>query len=121
MAATTTQPPQALSEQDALAKRLTEGSHLTTLLALSMVAAAMVINEKRNAKNNIVLELRSTADVVALNIGAALLFDDVESAAEDLRALAARNGIAAAVVYGRDGEVFSRFSAEDRYAMAVTS
>ena len=33
VAATTTQPPQALSEQDALAKRLTEGSQLTTLLA----------------------------------------------------------------------------------------
>jgi thiol:disulfide interchange protein DsbD len=32
-AATTIQPPQALSEQDALAKRLTEGSQLTTLLA----------------------------------------------------------------------------------------
>ncbi len=49
-------------------------------------------------------------DVVALNIGATLLFNDKTSAEEDLASLSAKPDIVAAVLYDKNGAVFSQFS-----------
>ena len=106
-------PPKFFSIKDKLLVVLC----LTTVVTLLLVSTALVINEKRNARKNAILELRSMADVVALNIGAALLSNGVQTAREDMSALAARNGVTAAILYDGKGNVFSRFSATRGYAV----
>ena len=83
---------------------------LTAVLTLLLVTTALVFNEKWSTQKNLVRELRSMADVVALNIGAALLFNDAQTADEDLASLAAKPEIAAAILYDKNGDVFSQFS-----------
>ena len=87
---------------------------LTAVVTLLLVTTALVINEKWSSKESIVLELRSMADVVALNVGAALLFNDASTAEEDLSALSARETIVAAILYSNEGNVFSRYDAPGR-------
>ncbi len=82
---------------------------LTAVVTLLLVTSALVVNETRSTQKNLVRELRSMADVVALNIGAALLFHDTQSAVEDLSALAAKPEISAAIAYNPDGSVFGQF------------
>jgi hypothetical protein len=53
---------------------------LTAVVTLLLVTTALVFNEKWSTRKNLVRELRSMADVVALNIGAALLFNDEQTA-----------------------------------------
>ena len=83
---------------------------LTAVVTLLLVTTALIVNEKWSSQKNLVRELRSIADVVALNIGAALLFNDAQTAREDLASLAAKPEIAAAILYDKDGSVFSQFS-----------
>ncbi|MBI9092257.1 MAG: response regulator [Desulfobacterium sp.] len=82
---------------------------LTALLALLLVSTALMINEKWNAKKNLVGELRSIADLVALNSGAAMAFDDELAAEETLNALAAKPEIAAAILYDKNGDTYSKY------------
>ena len=82
---------------------------LTSVVTLLLTTSALVVNEKQSSRESIVLELRSMADTVALNVGAALLFNDAQTAQEDLAALAAKNEIVAATLYNNDGDVFTRF------------
>ncbi len=85
---------------------------LTAVVTLLLVTSALVFNEKWSTQKNLVREMRSMADVVALNIGAALLFNDQQTAREDLASLAAKPEIAAAIVYDKDGNAFGQFSPE---------
>ncbi len=82
---------------------------LTAVLALLLVSTALMINEKWNARKNLVGELRSIADVVALNSGAAMAFDDELAAEETLNSLAAKPEIAAAILYDKNGDTYSKY------------
>jgi len=82
-------------------------------LALFLVTTALVINEKSRAQENLAVELRSIADVVALNSAAALSFNDEQAASENLAALAAKPEIAAAFLYDENGDDFSSYSRKD--------
>jgi len=87
---------------------LTLGS--TALLALFMMAAAMVTYETYNARNNLVDELVSMADLIALNSSVAMMFNDRNAAMEDLSALSAKQGIIGAVLYDTHGTIYADFS-----------
>ena len=78
-------------------------------LALFLVTTALVVNEKSRAKENLAGELRSIADVVALNSAAALSFNDEHAASENLASLAAKPEIAAAFLYDQNGDDFSSY------------
>ncbi|MBI9090187.1 MAG: response regulator [Desulfobacterium sp.] len=82
---------------------------LTSVLAMMLVTTALIIYEKQSYRQLLVKELTSMADVVALNSGAALAFDDKAAAAETLYTLAAKPGIAAAVLYDKNGFPYSRY------------
>lgn len=82
----------------------------TALLALFMMAASMVTYETYNAKNNLVDELVSMADLIALNSSVAMMFNDRNAALEDLRALSAKQGIIGAVLYDTHGTIYADFS-----------
>ena len=87
---------------------------LTAVVTLLLITSALVLNEKSSSRESIVLELRSMADVVALNVGATLLFNDAQTADEDLSALSARETIVAAILYNKDGDAFSRYDSPKR-------
>nr|WP_320014562.1 ATP-binding protein [uncultured Desulfobacter sp.] len=82
----------------------------TALLALFMMAAAMVTYETYNARNNLVDELVSMANLIALNSSVAMMFNDRNAAIEDLSALSAKQGIIGAVLYDTHGTIYADFS-----------
>jgi len=82
----------------------------TALLALFMMAAAMVTYETYHARNNLVDELTSMADLIALNASVAMMFNDRHAALEDLSALSAKQGIIGAVLYNTHGNIYADFA-----------
>ena len=82
----------------------------TALLALFMMAGSMVAYEKYNARNNLVDELVSMADLIALNSSVAMMFNDRDAALEDLSALSAKQGIIGAILYDTHGTIYADFS-----------
>lgn len=82
----------------------------TALLALFMMAAAMVAYETYHARNNLVDELTSMADLIALNASVAMMFNDRHAALEDLSALSAKQGIIGAVLYNTHGKIYADFA-----------
>ncbi|THB78290.1 MAG: response regulator [Desulfobacteraceae bacterium] len=82
----------------------------TALLALFMVSTALVVYEKYNARKNLIDELKSMADLTALNSGAAMMFQDRQAAKENLGALSAKPDIIAAVLYDEKGRVYSTYT-----------
>lgn len=85
---------------------------LTALIALFMVSSALIFYEKQNARKNLVSELHSMAELVALNTGPAMVFDDEPAARENLASLAAKPEIILAVLYDDTGKIYSQYSRE---------
>ncbi|NDY72979.1 hybrid sensor histidine kinase/response regulator [Desulfobacter hydrogenophilus] len=104
--------PQKISKHSVVSIRtkliLTLG--FTALLALFMMAASMVAYETHNARNNLVDELVSMANLIALNSSVAMMFNDRNAALEDLSALSAKQGIIGAILYDTHGKIYAEFS-----------
>jgi len=80
---------------------------LITLTALIFTGALLITNI-RVALRHIVLErLTTQADIIAANSTAALSFQDRNAAYETLSALSVDNGVIAAVILDRHGELFA--------------
>jgi len=92
-----------------------------TLLALFMASTTLIVNEKYNARKNLVGELQSMADLVALNSGAAMMFNDEQAARENLASLAAKPEIIVAALYDNTGRIYSQYSRQDIDADTVMS
>ncbi len=86
---------------------------LTTLCALVLAGTAMVVNEKHTAKKEFIGKLRSIADLVALNSGAALAFNDRQAASENLGSLSAIPQIAFALIYDENGRIYAQYTRKD--------
>ncbi len=99
-------PKQFISIRDKLLIVLS----LTSVVSLLLMSAALIVNEKHNTHTNLVRELRSVADMVARNTGAALLSRDADGVRDDLISLSAKSEIREVILYDRDGSVFNRFS-----------
>ena len=82
----------------------------TALLALFMMAASMAAYETYNARNNLVDELVSMGNLIALNSSVAMVFNDRNAALEDLSALSAKQGIIGAILYDTHGTIYADFS-----------
>ena len=80
------------------------------MLAIVLVSTALIIHEKNSANTILIEELTSIADIVALNSGAALAFNDCKVARDTLRTLTARKGIVAACLYDADLHLFAEYS-----------
>lgn len=81
----------------------------TAFLALALVATSLVIYEKTNAGKFYSRQLISMADIIALNSGAALAFQDEGAARKILNSLAAKPDIVLALLHDKEGNVFSRY------------
>ncbi|SLM28877.1 putative Histidine kinase [Desulfamplus magnetovallimortis] len=84
----------------------------TAIMTLIFVVTALVVYEKRSIKKNLTSELISIADVVGLNNGAALIFNDDKAASENLSFLSAKKSIAAAILYDQSGTVKASYHRE---------
>ena len=81
--------------------------------ALLLMTTALVVNEKSRARENLAVELRSIAAVVALNSAVAISFNDQSAAEKNLSSLAAKPQIAAAFLYDENGGIFSSYNRKD--------
>jgi signal transduction histidine kinase/CheY-like chemotaxis protein len=82
----------------------------TAFFALTMMAGTMVAYETHTARKDLVNELVSIADLIALNSAVAMMFNDRNSAVEDLSALSAKQGIIGAILYDTNGAIYAHFS-----------
>lgn len=82
---------------------------LTTVLALALVTTALVLNEKRNARQYIAEEMRSMAEAIASNSAAALVFNDQDAAQETLKSLGGTPQITYAALHDDQQILFTEY------------
>ena len=82
----------------------------TTLTALLVVAAAMVLYDARTYQRSWVGDLMTQADILGLTSNAALSFDDRKAAVENLAVLKLRPQISSAALYTARGALFASYS-----------
>jgi len=86
----------------------------TTLLALLVAGAALLVYDLRQNLRTLEQDLLTQADVIALASAPALSFSDPKVAAENLAVLRARPGVTAAALYDEGGALFASFDPPDR-------
>src|SRR5688572_9732872 len=82
----------------------------TSLAALAVTGAAMVIYDLRACHQSWVNDLMTQADILGRASAPALAFDDPRAAEENLALLKARPQISAAVIYNARGDPFARYA-----------
>jgi signal transduction histidine kinase len=82
---------------------------LTTLVALLLAMTAMITYDLRLYHRGWLADVSTQAELVASNSSAALTFDDVRSAKENLQLLRNRQGISAAAIYDSRGTLFTSY------------
>ena len=85
----------------------------TTLTALLVVAAAMVLYDARTYQRSWVGDLMTQADILGLTSNAALSFDDHKAAIENLAVLKLRPQISSAALYTARGALFASYSRDE--------
>ena len=90
----------------------------TTLVALLVSAASLLVYELQSVRENRVEDLKTQADLVGRASAAALAFDDARVARENLALLGLRPQIEAAAIFRADGRPFAAFTAPGEGAIA---
>ena len=83
----------------------------TTLLALGLAGAALVLYDLRSYERQWTTDLATQAEVLARASAPALSFGDRRDAEKDLSVMQARPRITAAALYTRDGKLFATYVA----------
>jgi signal transduction histidine kinase len=92
-----------------IARKLTIINTLTSGVALVLTCAAIMVYELIVVRQAMITDLSTTAAIIGDNSAAALTFGDAASAEQTLRSLETHTHILAAVLYGKDGEVFASY------------
>jgi len=100
-------------------QRLLRSFLVTSGVVLLLVSAAFAVSEYVRFRSGMVENLSVLGQVVGLNTGASLLFDDQGVAEETLRALKAEPHIMSAVVFERGGAEFASYRRRDVEAFVV--
>src|SRR6185295_14484995 len=82
----------------------------TSLAALAVTGAAMVIYDLRTYQQSWVNDLMTQADILGRASAPALAFDDPRAARENLSLLKARPQISAAAIYTAKGSLFASYA-----------
>lgn len=88
----------------------------TTLVALAVSAAALLVYETRSYGSFLVSDALTQAEILADITAPALVFDDPAAAAANLKPLGRRREIEAAAVYTKDGDTFATFAASPEFS-----
>ena len=81
--------------------------------ALALTGAGLLTYDTWTARQSLTRELEGAAAMLASNSDAALTFDDVDVASENLASLAARPDVLGAAFYGRSGDLMARYAPAD--------
>ena len=81
----------------------------TSVIILLLVTVAFVISDVRTSRSNMVTDLFTVANLVGINSTAGLLFDNNETAEQNLSALKANPHIIFTYVVSKDGNPFAHY------------
>jgi signal transduction histidine kinase/DNA-binding response OmpR family regulator len=95
--------------RQSISRKLVLGVLVTTLTALLVACASMLVLDIRNYQTGWADDLRAQADILAEVTKPALEFNDVKVAQENLLQLRARPLIVNAAIYRADGSVFASY------------
>ncbi len=90
-------------------RKLTLMVVLTTGASLFLACLAFVAYDVVTVRQQMARNAATLAEVIGINSGVALTFDDQRAATETLHALSAADPVVAAAIYDRHGEVFARY------------
>jgi signal transduction histidine kinase/CheY-like chemotaxis protein len=82
---------------------------LTSLMALIMAGASIIAYQWVQYRDDVAVELKSVADMIAVNSSAPLIFGDKQSAVRTLAPLKAETRVAQAAIYRAGGGLFATF------------
>jgi signal transduction histidine kinase/ActR/RegA family two-component response regulator len=91
----------------------------TTLVALVVAVAALVVYDSEDYHDRLVADLTTQADILGRSSVAALAFDDQAAARENLALLKVRPSIREAAIYNDAGVLFAAYAAEGNTEPAV--
>jgi signal transduction histidine kinase/ActR/RegA family two-component response regulator len=91
----------------------------TTLVALVVAVAVLVIYDSTDYYDRVVADLTTQAEILGRSSVAALAFDDRAAARENLSLLKARGSMREAAIYNEAGVLFAAYSAEGAEEPAV--
>jgi signal transduction histidine kinase/ActR/RegA family two-component response regulator len=91
----------------------------TTLIALVIAVAALVVYDSKDYHDRVVADLTTQADILGRSSVAALAFDDPAAARENLALLKVRPSIREAAIYNDAGLLFASYAGEGNAAPAV--
>ncbi|MCX4187561.1 ATP-binding protein [Methylophaga sp. OBS4] len=92
--------------------KLLLGVLMTTLIALFVSGAILIVYDLRDYRNRTLEDLRTQAGLIGQSTTAAIQFDDREVANQALSLLRLRPRIIAAAIYTPDGKVFAHYMAD---------
>jgi signal transduction histidine kinase/CheY-like chemotaxis protein len=82
---------------------------LTSSMALAMAGTSIIGYQLLQYRSDVAAELKSVADMIAVNSSAPLIFGDAQSARRTLAPLKAETRVAEAAIYGAGGKIFATF------------
>jgi signal transduction histidine kinase/ActR/RegA family two-component response regulator len=91
----------------------------TTLVALVVAVAALVVYDSEDYHDRVVADLTTQADILGRSSVAALAFDDPAAARENLALLKVRPSIREAAIYNDAGVLFAEYAAEGNTVPAI--
>jgi methyl-accepting chemotaxis protein len=91
----------------------------TTLVALVVAVAALVVYDSEDYHDRVVADLTTQADILGRSSVAALAFDDQAAARENLALLKVRPSIREAAIYNDAGALFAGYAAEGNTEPAI--
>ncbi|MEO5881679.1 MAG: ATP-binding protein [Caldimonas sp.] len=100
-----------MTRTTSIRKRMMRVVMTTTLIALLMSSASLLVYELQHFRESRVEDLKTQADLVGRASAAALVFDDARVARENLALLSLRPQIEAATIYRADQRPFAAYTA----------
>ncbi|UOA10067.1 response regulator [Methylobacter sp. S3L5C] len=94
---------------------------LTTMLALLLVMASVVINEYFTKKHATENQLSLIADIIVWNASASLTFNDVQTGQELLNGMRSQSSVIAARLYDKNGTIFAAYQSSKEPVTIRTS
>ena len=89
--------------------KITGISVVASVVALVLAAGALVLYDRLAFKDDLVRDMRVTADIAGANCAAAISFGDQKAAHEVLEANKAETGYLVCAVYDKQGHLFSSY------------
>jgi len=87
-----------------------------SLAAMTLLSIAIVVAMRYTFRQHLAEEVATTAQLIAGNAGAAVLFNDAKDAGALLDALRANKSVLSSGLYGRDGRLLASFHRDHRVA-----